>query len=106
MLFHTSSCDVWRRLDYVGRVARKRGLDGCSARWFMNFDCANAALRHRHSLMFLSDVAVILQNGSPYMATGVSFGDTLQKVHEKRGASLLVLSSLLRDVHLFQALPS
>jgi len=49
----------------------------------------------------LADVAVILQNGSPYMATGVSFGDTLQKVHEKRGASLLVLSSLLRDVRLF-----
>ena len=62
---------MWRRLAYVDHVARARGMDGHSARWLMNFDCASSVQRHRHALMLLADVAVLLQNGSPYVDRGL-----------------------------------
>lgn len=91
------------RLDYVQRISRTKGLHGLRARWFSCFDSAAAALRHRHTLMFLADAAILLQSGNPFLDVGVQFGDTLDNVHKKCGQSLLVLSSILRDTTLFQA---
>ena len=98
-------CVLQRRLAYVEHVARKKGVDGCSARWFSNFDSASSALRRRHSLMLLADVAILLQNGSPYVDLGICFEDTLDTAHTAAaGQSLRVLSALLRDTAFFNVL--
>ena len=93
------------RLAFVERISKKKGCDGQRMRWFSSFDSTASALRHRHTLLFLADVAVMIQNGNPFVDVGLQFSDSLDDVHKKCGQSLLVLSALLRDDTLFQVAP-
>ena len=93
---------TWRRLAQVKKFAMSKGIDG-EPRWMRGFDMSKRNIRFRHTRMMLSDLALILQNTSPYGHL-VDPNDTLDDVFAKCGQSLAACSYILRCHRMFQVL--
>lgn len=89
------------RLDALRQLALHKGVNGKTIRWFAEYDSSTRALRERHCRMLLADLAVVMQNASPFHPP-VAFKDNVADVLRKSGQSMLAASHILRDGRLFQ----
>ena len=97
---------VQRILRTVRRYARRKGIDGKSARWMNSFDTASCVVRTRHTRLFLLSLAVLTQNCNPFTLRNIDFGDSLADVFAKSPQSLLAACRILHDDLLFKVVSS
>ena len=86
----------------IRKISRTKGIFGNSARWVAAYDCGEHLYKYRHVRMFIADVTVLLQNGSPFTAD-IKFADSLSDIFAKEGGqSLRVPGHICRDETMFQ----
>ena len=87
----------WRRLARLAAVATRRGHTGSTVRWCGDYDAGVAAVVDRHARMFLSDSAIIVQNGTLPNPHAIDFNQSMAEVFNSCGQSLTAGSHILRD---------
>ena len=96
----SSQGDILLRLE---KLSERKGPQGEQMRWMSAYDASDFNTEYRHCRMFLIDLALMLENGRPYLVRGIDCMDTLEDVFRKEGNSLAAACHVLRDDRLWQA---
>lgn len=91
-----------RRLAELASEVARQGRLAKAGRWFSRFDAAASLGRRRHFLLFLVDLAVLLQKGNPW-GHASSFDKDLATLFAEAPNSLSVASRILHDTMFFKA---
>ena len=96
----SSQADILLRLK---KLSERKGPQGESMRWMSAYDASDFNTKYRHCRMFLIDLALMTENGCPYLVRNIDCMDTLDDVFRKEGNSLAAACHVLRDDRCWQA---